>query len=85
MDKLHGKLSHIQALSGSLSCVRTLVGSLATLNPYGDYTGETEITPSNHDQVVQTAGKAMRENILVKAIPQNYGLISWNGSVLTVS
>lgn len=52
---------------------------------YEEYEGEYEFTPSAEEQIVQTAHKAVRENIIINPIPSNYGLISWDGSKLTVS
>ena len=49
------------------------------------YDGITEVTPSNQAQVLQTSNKALTRNIVVNPIPSNYGLVTWNGSVLTVS
>ena len=49
------------------------------------YEGEYEITPSAQLQTLPTMYKAMLHDIVVKPIPNNYGLISWNGSILTVS
>jgi len=49
------------------------------------YDGITEITPSQDTQILQTSNKALTRNIVVNPIPSNYGLITWNGSVLTVS
>ena len=49
------------------------------------YDGITEITPSHDTQILQTSNKALTRNIVVNPIPSNYGLITWNGSVLTVS
>lgn len=49
------------------------------------YEGPYTITPAAEAQVFETAGKMMTEDITVGAIPSNYGLITWNGSVLTVS
>lgn len=49
------------------------------------YDGITEITPSNQAQVLQTSSKVLTRNIVVNPIPSNYGLVTWNGSVLTVS
>lgn len=49
------------------------------------YDGITEITPSNQAQVLQTSSKVLTRNIVVNPIPSNYGLITWNGSTLTVS
>ena len=52
---------------------------------YPEYEGEYEFTPSQETQVVETRNKVTRRNITINPIPQNYGLITWNGSVLTVS
>lgn len=49
------------------------------------YTGETNITPSTSEQVLNTAEKVVTRNIVINPIPSNYGLITWNGSTLTVS
>lgn len=49
------------------------------------YSGEYEVTPSQETQVLYTEGKALAENVIVHPIPSNYGLITWNGAVLTVS
>jgi hypothetical protein len=49
------------------------------------YTGETEVTPSNETQTLQTANTALYDNITINPIPSNYGLITWDGSTLTVS
>ena len=49
------------------------------------YDGITEITPSQDTQILQTSNKTLTRNIVVNPIPSNYGLVAWNGSVLTVS
>ena len=49
------------------------------------YDGPYSVTPSAEEQVLETNGKRMTANVVVGAIPSNYGLVTWNGSVLTVS
>lgn len=49
------------------------------------YTGSYTITPSNESQTLNTRGLRMTDDVVVEAIPSNYGLITWNGSFLTVS
>lgn len=49
------------------------------------YTGQTEITPSEETQTLQTANRTVLQNIVINPIPSNYGRITWNGSTLTVS
>ena len=49
------------------------------------YKGETTVTPSETTQVLHTAGLLTETDITINPIPSNYGLITWSGSVLTVS
>ena len=49
------------------------------------YEGPIEVTPSSETQTLDTRNFRMTENVVIKPIPQNYGLITWNGSTLTVS
>lgn len=49
------------------------------------YTGPTTITPSDTEQILETENMTVLENITINPIPSNYGLITWNGSTLTVS
>ena len=49
------------------------------------YEGETEVTPSIVAQVLQTNNFRMTDNITINPIPSNYGLITWDGSTITVS
>lgn len=49
------------------------------------YTGATTVTPSAETQILQTANRTVTENITINPIPSNYGLITWDGTVLTVS
>lgn len=51
--------------------------------PY--YEGAYEVTPSAEAQTLPTNMLRMHEDIVIGAIPENYGLITWNGTVLTVS
>ena len=50
------------------------------------YPGPYEVTPQRRGAVVlETNGKRMTADVIVAEIPRNYGLITWDGSVLTVS
>ena len=59
--------------------------SLQTIVDVDDYTGVYTVTPSAETQVLPTNGLRMLDNVTINPIPSNYGLITWNGSVLTVS
>ena len=52
---------------------------------YPIYSGPVSVIPSRQAQVLPTVNKSVLQNIVVQPIPQNYGLITWNGTVLTVS
>lgn len=49
------------------------------------YKGDYSVTPSNEQQVIQVKDKTMADNFIVEAIPNNYGLITYNGATITVS
>ena len=49
------------------------------------YKGPYRVTPTEHAQTLPTMGLDMTQNIVVAPIPNNYGLISWDGSAITVS
>lgn len=49
------------------------------------YEGDYMITPAAEAQTIPTKNLRMTDDITVGAIPQNYGLITWDGSTLTVS
>lgn len=84
---LHGTLTSPGTISGSLSGAKTIAGNLtipsAVLPPA--YEGSYEVTPSEETQTLATDSLYMRGNITINPIPSNYGLITWNGSTLTVS
>lgn len=55
------------------------------VKPTAQYEGDTVFTPSATAQTISTAGLYMNDDLTINPIPSNYGLITWNGSTLTVS
>ena len=53
--------------------------------PQSEYPGPYVATPTTETQVFQTANQTLAQNFTVNPIPSNYGLITWDGSSLTVS
>lgn len=49
------------------------------------YTGPYAITPGPEAQALPTKNLRMTDDVVVQAIPSNYGKITWDGSTLTVS
>ena len=75
--KITGRLSGIGTMSGKIT-----IPEVAGVTPY---TGEYTVTPTHEVQTLATAKKGMARDVVINPIPGNYGLITWNGSVLTVS
>lgn len=49
------------------------------------YQGPTEVTPGESLQTLETRGLMMTDHVKVNPIPNNYGLITFNGTTITVS
>ena len=61
------------------------IGGHAVVQQPPLYEGSRIFTPSSQEQVIPTKDTRLDGNIKIKPIPSNYGLITWNGSVITVS
>lgn len=60
-------------------------GAVHEIHTGETYEGEYFVTPSEVEQTLETATYLMERNVVVAPIPSNYGLITWNGTTLTVS
>lgn len=49
------------------------------------YEGDYEFTPSQQQQTISIADLMARQDIVIDPIPNNYGLITYDGSTITVS
>ena len=49
------------------------------------YRGEYEWTPSTESQTIPINGLQAMADITIQPIPNNYGLVTYNGSTITVS
>lgn len=52
---------------------------------YPVYEGATVFTPTRQTQTVVTARKVVLDNITINPIPRNYGLVTYNGSIITIT
>ena len=85
--ELIGNLKSSGHLSGVLNAQKGISG-LLTIPSAVDvevYAGPYEYTPTEDTQTVAISHKMATENIVINPIPFNYGLVTWNGSTLTVS
>lgn len=96
-----GAISAVLASAGSLSAALAGVGGIgcslssaaglsAELSlPKGKasspFAGPYIYTPTQDTQSIPIADMKATEDIIINPIPSNYGLITWNGSTLTVS
>lgn len=73
-------------LRGTLGQLGSMSGSLA-FNPDNRrrYEGAYTFTPTDSVQTIEIAELVATADITIEPIPDNYGLITWNGSTLTVS
>ena len=80
----HPETMSVQIPSASVrvSTGKEIVKEFVERDPY---TGDYEITPTSEEQSLHTNGLRMTGDIIVNPIPSNYGLITWDGSNLTVS
>lgn len=87
MSRISGSLHGTGRLSGALSGGGRLSGGISkpTMAQVEEYTGAYEFTPTQGTQVIEIANKRATADITINPIPSNYGIITWNGSVLTVS
>lgn len=87
---IDGDLSIVFRLDGDFDITLQADGEPSNVVKISDYaypvyTGPTQVTPSAETQTLSTTNKTVTADIIINPIPSNYGLITWNGSVLTVS
>lgn len=97
MDAINGALSPPEHLTGTLTSIGGLSGTISAEGgisgtvsiperiPVDAYEGSYTITPSAEVQTIPVAQLLMRQDFTVEAIPDNYGLVTWNGAFLTIS
>ena len=90
-------MSDVKRISGSLSLLGSISGNVSDPGKISGgstvpekellhtFQGPYTVTPSRSQQALSTEGLKMAQNVVIEPIPSNYGLITWNGSVLTVS
>lgn len=61
------------------------IGTAYYMGRDAPYEGPVIFTPSANEQIIQTAGKTVAENIIINPIPSNYGLVTYNGAIITIS
>lgn len=85
--EISGRLTAEARLSGRITPQQRIRGDItvpARILPE-EYEGSYEVTPGPDAQILETADRWLTQDIVINPIPNNYGLITWDGSVITVS
>ena len=73
-------------LSPAQDAIALITGpSVIRSDVYPDYDGAYVVTPGPEEQILETKYRTTLENIRIGPIPNNYGLITYNGHTITVS
>ena len=80
-----GSIPYVSVELGEIPTFSVDIGNIKVGSPLPEYEGAVHVVPSEEEQVLSTANKSVYDDIVIEAIPNNYGLITWDGSVLTVS
>lgn len=83
---LIGKIQSAGQLQGSVSAEEQMKGSFNLFElPENQYEGSYVFTPSSQTQYAPTAYMTLLGDIKINPIPSNYGLITYDGTIITVS
>lgn len=87
IGNITGTISQVSELTGYVSGKSAISGVVQVYNGTAppDYEGAYEVTPTEYTQTLETAEKRLLRDVVINPIPNNYGLITWDGSTLTVS
>lgn len=85
--ELFGTLTAQQGIIGTLTALQGIKGMLTIPSAVGVeiYDGEYEFTPTQSTQTISIENKMATSDITINPIPYYYGLITYNGSTITVS
>lgn len=82
---LIGTLKAVGTLAGEISEEQGLSGVLTMAGSIPAFPGPYVITAGDTAQTISCAGLLMPQDIVVEAVPSNYGKIAWDGISLSVS
>jgi len=84
MERITGIVTGGASIGASLSGSAS-VGAAVSAAVSMPYAGAYEVTPTAQAQTLPVGGTTPLQDIVVNPIPSNYGLITYNGSTITVS
>jgi len=84
MDTITGQISVNSNIDGGISVMPHMSGDISAVG-VRHYSGDYVFTPTQETQYAHTEGSLVGHDIVINPIPNNYGLITWNGSYLTIT
>ena len=72
-------------INGNVRTEEVHVGGSVAVPTGSYYRGEYTITPGTEAQTLAIEGMTALRDITINPIPSNYGLVTWDGSTITVS
>lgn len=86
MKCISGELSQTaHSIDGVVSGQAKVSGNVTMPTGGMNYSGDYEFTPTEEEQTIDIGGLKAKSNIVIKAIPSNYGRVSWNGTTLSIT
>lgn len=87
---IEGEISLVSQIDGDCGLILPSDGEDGVVyevsaQTHDTYAGAYEWTPSAEAQVIPIADMIAAQDITINPVPNNYGLITWNGSTITVS
>lgn len=83
---LQGSIESSGTMTGSVSGSARMTGVVNTgMSDIKGYTGNYSVTPSAEMQTLNTHDLKLTDDIIIEPIPQNYGLIEYDGYGIRVS
>ena len=73
----------VELESGEMSV--SVLPEAITITGAEPYEGTYDVTPTQSEQILYTDGLRMTDNVRIAPIPSNYGLVTYNGNVITIS
>ncbi|NBH27265.1 hypothetical protein D3Z60_16030 [Lachnospiraceae bacterium] len=86
LDSLNGKMSGESVLRGTLSGGESLSGSICVTKEYDVYSGDYKVVPrASGSQILNTANKVLKEDILVTEVPYWETSNEFNGTTVYIA
>lgn len=85
MTNVRGTVGSSGRIRADMSGKQRLTGDIRVTTSKGEQWGGSYVfTPDDDEQVIPVGGYIMANDIIIEAIPSNYGKVSFNGYALRI-